>query len=291
MASIDIMIVGSQKSGTSSLLAYLGAHPGVFPQRARELTWFTDPVLAAQPFPDSFYFGDEDRPGRRRLGKLAGLMYDQAAGTRLAEVNPSVTAVAILRDPVSRAYASYWFARRRGRESLGRFEDAIAEGIRRIDGEINWERSGSPYLDWSCYAPHLERLQARLGPGNLHVLVLEDVVRSPRTALTPLVQAVGLDADLLPPSFPRGNSAGVARSPMLARARRRGGRLRVAKRLLSPRLREALRGHYRRLNELEVSLPAIDPDTEARLRALFEGPNRRLENLLGRSVDAWRPRR
>ena len=42
-------------------------------------------------------------------------MYDGGAVARLVEISPAVTVVAILREPVARAYASYWFARRRGR--------------------------------------------------------------------------------------------------------------------------------------------------------------------------------
>jgi hypothetical protein len=287
MASVDVMIVGSQKSGTSSLLAYLGAHPGILPQQRREMTWFTDADLAAHPFPHAFYF--DDGPGQLRLGKLSGLMYDTTAVTRLVENNPDVIAVAVLREPVARAYASYWFARRRGRESQPSFEEAIEAGLARIGGETGWEDSGCPYLDWSCYAPHLERLRRQVGSESLHVLVLEDLVRDPRVEVAPLLRRLGLDADGLDAAVPWENSAGAARSTVLARARRRGGRISVAKRVLSPSLREALRRHYRRFNETEVSLPPIDPVTRERLRTVFEGPNRRLEDLLGTTLAAWRP--
>ena len=62
----------------------------------------------------------------------------------------------------------------------------------------------------------------------------------------------------------------------------------MAKRLLTPETREALRRHYRRFNETEASLPPIDAVTESRLRAAFERPNRRLEEMLGGPLDVWR---
>lgn len=288
MATVDIMIVGAQKSGTSSLLAYLGSHPGILPQQPREMTWFTDTDLASRPFPDDFYFGANGCDGRLRLGKLSGLMYDPVAVSRLVDVNPAVTTVAILREPVARAHASYWFARRRGRESRPTFEDAIAAGLARIEGDAGWDASGCSYLDWSCYAPHLEQLGRRLPRASVHVLVLEEVVGAPRIQVAPMLGGLGLDVRPLPAAIPRENSAGMARSALVARARRRGGRLAVAKRALTPGMREALRRHYRRFNETDVSLPPIDPATRSRLRTVFEGPNRRLEGLLGRPLDAWR---
>ncbi len=290
MATVDIMIVGSQKSGTSSLLTYLGAHPGILPQQRREMTWFTDSALAAKPFPDTFYFDGQTANGLVRLGKLSGLMYDPGAVARLVETSPSVTVVAILREPVSRAYASYWFAQRRGRESSDRFEDAVAAGLARIESDPDWEESGCRYLDWSCYAPHLQRLRHHVGDTRLHLLILEELLADPRSGVAPVLGPFGLDADALAPTVPWENSGGTARSAALARARRWGGRLDLAKRLLPPEMRETLRRHYRRFNETEAPLPPIDPGTERRLRAAFKRPNDRLAELLGRSLDAWSPR-
>lgn len=280
MTFVDIIIVGSQKSGTSSLLGYLGAHPGIQAQRRREMTWFTD---AAEPFPADFYFSQPDHVDRLLLGKLAGLMYSADGVARLAEHNPAVTAVAVLREPVSRAHASYWLARRRGRESASEFEQAVDAGLRGVEAG-----KACDYLDWSCYAPYVERLQETLPRGAVHVVILEELIGDPRMVVTPILAALGLDAACLADEMPRENRGGAARSDVLARGRRRGGRMEAAKRLLSPDAREALRRTYRRLNERSFSPPPIDPAVESRLRRFYEDPNRRLEALLGRSIDVWR---
>ncbi|MCA1703736.1 MAG: sulfotransferase, partial [Actinobacteria bacterium] len=73
--SVDLMIVGAAKCGTTSLLRYLGSHPAIDAQRPREMTWFVDPQLHARPFPSALYFGHARRDSGLRVGKLAGLMY------------------------------------------------------------------------------------------------------------------------------------------------------------------------------------------------------------------------
>ena len=128
MAALDLMIAGAQKSGTSSLLSWLGTHPRILAQKRPEMTWFTDDDGPAGGFSDEFYF--DANPGNcLRLGKLAGLMYSDQGLDRLVAHSPEVATIVVLRDPVERAYASFWFARRRGREALDDFEQAVEPGL------------------------------------------------------------------------------------------------------------------------------------------------------------------
>jgi Sulfotransferase family len=280
---VDVMIVGAAKCGTTSLLAYLGRHPGVQAPDHLEMTWFSDPALYAEPFPDDLYFPGGPPAGRLRLGKLAGLMYREGDVDRLHALNDRVHAVVILRDPVARAYSSYWFARRRGRETR---EDFLAV-VRDAAGDGTAPRPDDHYLQGGLYAEPVERLQHRLGADRVHTVVFEEFVADPAAALGSVVERLGLDAGALPAEVPHENRAREARSPALARARRSRQVVAVARRALPPGARDMLRRHYRRVNENEVRVPPIDPVAERELRAFFAGPNRRLEAVLGRTIDAW----
>lgn len=271
------MIVGAPKSGTSSLLAYLDQHPGIQGQNCPEMHWFLDPELHRSPFPESLYFAADGGDSRVRMGKLARLMYDAGAVERLRRLNADVQAVAILREPVARAYSAYWFRRRRGAESAETFEQIL-------DGPPEASRF---YVDWGRYAPHLERLRSILGAAAVHILILEELVDDPQGAVAPLLGRLGLDLSPLPAEVPRDNAGRTSRSGRLGWARRQP----VVRTLVShvpARARQAGRERYRRMNEPEQAPPPMALATRRRLDAAFEAPNRRLEELLGRPIPAWR---
>lgn len=277
--AVDLMIVGAPKSGTTALLAYLGQHPGIQPQLQPEMTWFADDRLHAAPFPDALYFGGDQRDGRLRLGKSAGLMYREKTVSRLRQLNPDVEAIVILREPVARMYSAFWFARQRGRETRDAFEHALdpagQEEFRELEG--------------SLYSTYVRLLFDHLGRDSVHVIVFEELVEDPRRALEPLLGRLQLDPAGLGAALPRENSGQAARSQRLAQVRRSDRMAQTARRVLPSSLRGRVRRVYRRVNESDARPPAIDPGLEADLRARLEGPNRELEELLGRRIEAWTP--
>ncbi|HEX2699660.1 MAG TPA: sulfotransferase [Acidimicrobiales bacterium] len=283
---VDLMIVGSQKSGTTSLLAYLARHPAITAQIRPEMTWFSDADLAGRPFPTDFYFGADVGDGRLRLGKLAGLMYHAEAVRRLREHNPTVRTIAILREPVGRAYSSYWHARRRGHEPIETFEDAIHASADRFGDARNVERWD--YLGWSSYAPYIERLQETFGADAVHVAIFEEFAADPATTVVPLLASCGLDGAGLGRDMPSENSGGRARSKVLSRLSTHPAVKDVTRRLLPMSIRAAFRRQYRRVNEVGFRPPPIGAGVERELRIYFEEPNARLEALIGRPIQAWR---
>lgn len=277
---VDIMIAGSQKSGTTSLLAYLRQHPSIEAQGPREMTWFTDGD--ARAFPEEFYFGAESATGLR-LGKLAGLMYQSDAIERLAEHNPKAEVVVILRDPVKRAYSSYWHMRGRGRDQEHEsFEDAVREGMANPSSTAS---SPTAYIEWSRYENAVRPLQARFGEA-FSVLIFEEFVADPLGVVTPLLDRWGLDTASLGSTVPRENPSGTLRSPTAAKLAR-GKASRLAGRVVPSTVRAVARRQYAKRNLTAQQTPPIDPATEAQLRELFREPNRRLEELLGRPITVW----
>jgi hypothetical protein len=281
VALVDLMIVGGAKAGSTSLLVYLAQHPGVQRPEQIEMTWFSDPALHAKPFPEDLYY-DGPAGDRLRLGKLAGLMYRDHSIDWLYDTNPAVHAVAILRDPVKRAYSDFWFGRRQGREPIEDFAAAIKAAETAEPESPRWQ-----YLEGGRYYSRIEKLQQRFGRDQVHAVIFEDYIADPATTVAPVARAIGLDPSPLGSVAPRENPAMEARSGTLARARRRRGVVQFARRALPSGTRGALRKQYRRLNERETTTPPLDPDVEGDLRAHFAESNRRLEALLGHSIESW----
>ncbi len=75
---------------------------------------------------------------------------------RLHAHNPDVILVLVLRNPVERAYSSFWFARQMGWENIETFEDAVWSDPRRLRDPL--AQSECAYLDDGTYSNHIKDL-------------------------------------------------------------------------------------------------------------------------------------
>jgi hypothetical protein len=135
----DFLMIGAQKSGTSAIYAYLSQHPQVFTSENKEPGFF-----AFEGLQRSFAGPDDARAGRdivrdleryRRLFREVGdkarageassiYLYAPQAAERIHHYIPNAKLIAVLRDPVDRAYSAYRHLVRDGRESLS-FEGGL----------------------------------------------------------------------------------------------------------------------------------------------------------------------
>lgn len=285
---VDLMIVGAQKAGTTSLKEYLGQHPAAVAHSQRELTWFVDPeehglgpaALSTRYFPGA-------APGATWVGKAVGIMFLPEALDRLVGHNPRVRTVAVLRHPVDRAYSAYWYCRRFGWEELSTFEEALdAEASRTAQQTTMWRHTA--YVGRGLYAEQLERLHARLGRDQVRVVLVEDLKQDPAAVCRELFRFAGLDPSFQPDFSRRENSAGAARSASLARILSGAGGIRSAlKKIIPVSLGAALKRRLRAFNDVPFTPPPMASETRARLLARFEPDNLRLSQLLGRDLSAW----
>ena len=129
----DYLIIGAKKGGTSSLTNWLIQHP----DNLRMFPSF-QPLKSAHYFDISFHEGVDwyrghfptERFRARHPGAVVGeaspyYMFHPAAAERAREVVPDAKVIAVLRNPVSRAYSNYWDRRAAGTELLPTFEAAL----------------------------------------------------------------------------------------------------------------------------------------------------------------------
>lgn len=285
---IDMMIVGVQKAGTSSLKRYLGEHPQVCTHLAGEMTFFLfeDEYRKGYRAACRRYFA-QCRPEQARVAKNVGVIYVPEAVERLYEHNPDAHVVVMLRNPVDRAYSAYWFCRRRGWENLRSFEEAVEAEEGRLQAGGQRARHLA-YLDRGKYAPQLIRLLDRFERDRVHVFLMEDLKTEPQRLCARLFTALGVSTEFTPTTGRRYNEAAVARSNRLARLLIERNPVKTALReLLPPSFSARLRRLALRVNEREFTPPPLDPETRARLVEYFEPYNRELSELLERDLSPW----
>jgi len=162
-------------------------------------------------------------------------------------VAPDARLIALLREPVARAYSHYQHEVALGREPLS-FESALAAEDERLDGEVErllsdprafsrewWDHT---YASRGLYAEQLERWLACFPREQLLVVTTEELGERPAETYATILAFLGAapySLDAYPRIFERG-------------------------------------------------YPPLRPETRAALAERFAEPNRRLEQLLGRPL-------
>lgn len=200
----DFLVIGAQKSGTSALFDYICQHPGVRRPRRKELHYFDfhaadGPAWYRAQFPAHPAVG---RPRKWRTGEASPfyLCHPQVPA-RAAALVPDVPLIAILRDPVTRAYSHYQQQRAWGNETLdfsgalAAEEDRTAAGWERLaagaaDRDVTTERFS--YLGRGRYAEQLQRWLRHYPRRSLLVLRAEDLSARPAEVMARVLTHLGL---------------------------------------------------------------------------------------------------
>jgi hypothetical protein len=197
----DAVIIGSQKSGTSSLHNYLIQHPGIIAPQRKEVHYFDLNYERGEPWYRA-HFGRLDEPGLN-IDSSPYYLFHPRVPQRMCALLPRARLIVVLRDPVRRAYSHYWHERDKGREALS-FEEAIAAEPSRIDepgrklasGEIERSREHRfhSYLARGRYAEQLERWFERYPREQVHVVLFETLVERPLETLNSTLGHLDLPA-------------------------------------------------------------------------------------------------
>lgn len=158
----DYMIIGAQKCGTTTLFNMLSRHPAVANPKNKEMHFFDDrDIHSVRHYRGMFPFEFKRLTGEATPAYL----YYPHVPERIMGLFPTCKFIAILRNPVDRAYSHYQMRFRRGKEKLS-FEDAIrseeqrlakARKSDRFQPRIhNPELLAHSYLDRGLYARQLK---------------------------------------------------------------------------------------------------------------------------------------
>ena len=199
----SVLIIGTQKGGTTSLFNYMVQHPAVLAPLSKEVHYFDlnyqrGPTWYRARFPYTYQL----RTGTSiTLDASPYYLVHPLVPQRAAQQLPEVKLIALLRDPVDRAFSHYQHEIRGGRESLS-FSDAIAAEAERLAGEEERVRDGRNYYSYNHhrysyllrgqYIEQLRRWMEHFPRAQLLVLQSEWLFRDPAAASSAVYQFLGL---------------------------------------------------------------------------------------------------
>ena len=209
------LIIGAQRSGTTSLYRYLIQHPRVaaaWPSKGvhlfdlepqRSLRWYR----AHFPRQSSGLTSGEGAPY---------YLFHPLAAERAAAALPDVRAIVMLRDPVERAHSQYQQEFARGFEDEETFERALELEPERLAGEEerliaepgyrSYGHQHHSYVARGLYLDQLLRWEAALGKERILTLVADEFFADPAAGYASVLAFLGLPEPPARPAFAAHNA-------------------------------------------------------------------------------------
>lgn len=245
----DFIVIGVQKGGTSSMYKYLESHPELKLSYRKQLHFFDkNPHRGMNYYMASFPLKSFN--GKYKTGEASPYyIYHPHVPKRIKDALPKTKIIAMLRNPIDRAYSHYVMKVDQGWESIPTFEEAIDQEAQRIGPDFqrmvddpgfysNDVRNFS-YLSRGHYYEQLKRWYDQFDRDQILVLNSEQFFADPMTGLRKVYDFVGI-SDYKPTDLKVHN-----------------------KRFYSP----------------------MDPETRERLRQYYLPHNEKLYDLLGEQYD------
>ena len=251
----DFVVIGAKRGGSTSLFRYVSEHPSVRPifpgrQHIKGIHYYDSNYCRGLRWYRSHFPLQADGRHLARPGispAIAGeaspyYLFHPLAAERLARDYPDVRIIVSLRDPIDRAYSHYKEAVFHDRETLS-FEAALeaeperlrgeAERIQADPGYLSFAHEHLSYLAQSRYLDMLPRWFSLFPHEQIHVMVSEEFYADPDREVGQIWQFLGLPQRKLVSRTRHNHQAAADIRPETRE-----------------RLREALAGHNRDLEDL-----------------------------------------
>jgi len=187
----DLIVIGVVRGGTTSLYNYLSQHPCITKSAYDELGFFDDNYhLGLNWYRSMFPTKFTKNRIIKKYGKFMTYdvtpfyIYNPNAAQRIREVLPQTKIIAVLRNPVDRAYSNYYLGVRSGNEKRT-FEDAVISDLNSIQNNRDMPKNnnyfeqiiGGSYLTRGFYAEHLQMWANKFPKEQLFVISSEELAR------------------------------------------------------------------------------------------------------------------
>ncbi len=197
----EALLIGAPKSGTTSLLAYLGRHPQLWAHPRKELHFFDSRWdWGAEWYEAQFPAWPAGR-GRLRMEATPNYLQHAAIPERVRSLIPAVKLVVLLREPLERA-VSWVYHQKRWGGLEGSAEAVLRRELEELQAmapqdrqQLGWRHPNG--LAGSLYAQQLQRWREQFPARSLLCLRFEDLRRDPRRICERVLTFLDLDPQWL----------------------------------------------------------------------------------------------
>ena len=293
----DFLLVGAARCGTTSLYHYIKQHPDIFLSERKDVDFFAASENGS-PCP-----GFQGAGAPRTLKAYSKLYARASEGQIIGDVSASylyhhqrtirnikklygsrydrLKIIAVLRNPVERAFSHYLQHRKVGIETLP-FEEAIRRPVRERRSREHWSYD---YVEVGFYRESIGVFLREFPSVRVY---LYDEWEEPQKLVRDLLAFLGVDSKQPIDTGVVVNPSGIPRFKTLARLLTGDNRLkRTVRSLISGQARWKLVGLKEKLLQLMLRPGTMSPETRAGLEALYREEILDLQSLLGRDLSSW----
>ncbi|WP_370089237.1 sulfotransferase domain-containing protein [Ekhidna sp.] len=276
---IDLMIVGAQKAGTTSLKNYLMQHSMVAGHETIEFSYFANPQEYQNGIERAFklHFGAISTQ-QKVIAKNVTLSLSEDSLIRLQKFNPNIKIVYLIRNPTTRAYSGYNMAFRDGwiRRPFSDILDLIQTG--RSD-DIMYRH----FIEPGLYAKQLKTILKYFPAENISLYLFEDLVDKPTVICQHIFKILGLDDHIIQNGVH--NKTYVSKSPFLTKciltlSQPDNKVKKVLKHIFPYPIFLSLKKRLLNFNKTEKAFPPMDNHLEKELNTFYRLHNEKLRGLL-----------
>lgn len=194
---VGFLVIGTQKGGTSALDDHLREHPEIGMAVEKELHFFDDEEFFAEEEID--YSKYEERFECSNEIKVYGestpiYMYWEACCKRIWDYNKDMKLIAILRDPVDRAF-SHWNMEAGRQEEDEPFLYCIKNEAKRLKEALPLQHRVYSYADRGLYAKQIKRYKRYFKDEQMLFIKYEDFKADTKRTLNSVFTFLGVDPE------------------------------------------------------------------------------------------------
>lgn len=298
----NFLLIGAAISGTSSFYRYLGQHPQIYVSPIKEPCFF-----AFDEGEKPMFFGPEDqgffdRNVTTNLTEYQALfknvtteaavgegsvlyLYSPTAPERIKKSIPDVRLIAILRNPIDRAYSNYLHLRRDDREPLTSFKEALLAEKARFDAR--WEHIWQ-YTGLGFYYKQLRKYYELFPPENISVQIYDDLCADNTSVLRNVFNFLGVDNSFVSDKSKRYNKGGIPKvQPIHNFLNKPNSTKSILKQFLPSLLRQRIKSLVMRWNLAPSTNQELSDEIRSYLKNLYRDDILSLQTLIDRDLSCW----
>lgn len=226
----NFLIIGAAKSGTTAIYTYIKQHPQIFMSEQKELRFFSytsEPII--KPPKDYIHPAITTLKEYQQhftqvtdeiaIGESSPMyLYTPGTAERIKHHIPEVKLLAILRNPIQRAYSAYTHALREWKEPAGSFESALQQEDERI--AAGWGMLWH-YKKSGLYYQQLLPYYDIFNPEQIKVVLYDDLVANTNQLLQDIFKFLGVEPSFRPDTSSRPNVSGFPKNQFIHKLMKR----------------------------------------------------------------------
>ena len=305
----NFLMVGSAKSGTTSLYHYLEQHPDVYMTPTKEPLFFCSHGVDKETFRKELYPMDLDHivtdldkyhelfanaSGQKVRGE-ASVYYLLDHKKTIANIQAlvpdwqDIKIVIILRNPVDACFSHYqmysqYLKHFRGHDEGLTFEESLAKDDERIQRGY----MATAHKHWFMYYEQVKDYMDNFR--NVRMYLLSDLKKNPYVLIKDLFTFLEIDNEFVPSlTNQKYNVSGIPKNEFIYKALMAPSPIKTAiKSVLRLFLsRERMDIIKNRLLQSNIEKPAMKAETREMLKASYRDDILKLQSLIGRDLSGW----